>query len=104
MNILLVKVKFYNDRKRPFPLRCYSYRPHFVVDGDTEMLGVEFLESNVAEFDKFGEAIVKLLYDNVGYYKLAKGVGFKIVEGGFKVVGEGCVIENDIGDNKKTTI
>lgn len=56
------------------------------------MLGVEFLESDLTEFDRFGEAVVKLLYDKVDYSKLSKGVTFKIFEGD-NVVGEGKVLD-----------
>lgn len=90
MKTLKVKVKFYIDKRNSFPSLNYCYRPHFVINCDTEMLGVEFLESDLKEFDKFGEAKVKLLYDNVDYSKLLKGVTFNIVEGSL-VVGEGKV-------------
>lgn len=92
MQKLKVKVKFNSTTRKSFPCLYYAYRPHFVVDGDSEILGVEFLESDLNEFDVFGEAIVKLLYDGVGYRKLQKGVKFKIVEGGATVVGEGYVL------------
>ena len=91
MKQILVKVKFYSGARKSFPCLCYAYRPHFVVDGDSEMLGVEFLESDFNEFDVFGEAIVKLLYDGVGYHKLQKGAKFSIVEGATSV-GEGYVL------------
>lgn len=90
MKTLKVKVKFFIDKRNSFPSLNYGYRPHFVINGDTEMLGVEFLESDLKEFDKFGEAKVKLFYDNVDYSKLSKGVTFNIVEGS-SVVGEGKV-------------
>lgn len=91
MNTLLVRVKFYSDKRKSVPSMYYAYRPHFVVDGDCERLGVEFIESDLNEFDKFGDAVVRLVYDGVNYSKLAVGVKFKIVEGS-TVVGEGCVI------------
>ena len=87
-----VKVKFYPNACVSLP-SCYSYRPHFVVNGDDELLGVEFLELDLQEFNVFGEAIVRLVYDKVGYHKLEKGVCFTIVEGGRIVVGEGYVLE-----------
>ena len=92
MNILKVMVKFYPKKRSSFPSLHYAYRPHFVVNKDSEMLGVEFIESDLVEFNVFGEAIVKLLYDNVGYHKLQKGVTFNIVEGGATTVGEGYVL------------
>lgn len=80
--------------RKSFPSLKYGYRPHFVVNGDEELLGVEFSGSDLNEYDKFGEATVKLLYDDfdVGYHKLTMETGFKIVEAGQKVVGEGYVV------------
>lgn len=92
METIKVKVKFYADKRNSFPSLNYGYRPHFVINGDTEMLGVEFLESDLTEFDRFGEAVVKLLYDKVDYSKLSKGVTFNIFEGD-NVVGEGNVLD-----------
>lgn len=92
MKTIKVKVKFYIGKRSSFPSLNYGYRPHFVISGDTKMLGVEFLESDLAEFNKFGEAIVKLLYDNIDYSKLTTGVNFNIVEGSH-IVGEGNVLK-----------
>lgn len=92
MKTIKVKVKFYADKRNSFPSLNYGYRPHFVASGDTEMLGVEFLESGLAKFNEFGEAVVKLLYNKVDYSKLEKGVTFNIVEGP-RVVGEGSVLD-----------
>ena len=85
-----VKVKFYGQAKNSLPL--LNYRPHFVVNGDNELLGIEFLEFEPKDFDTFAEAVIKLLYENVGYHKLTEGVCFNIVEG-TTIVGEGYVLD-----------
>lgn len=92
MEILKVKVKFYSNIRDTLPSLNYGYRPHFVVKGDGEYLGIQFLELDLTENDTFGEAVVKLLYDNVGYYKLKEGVIFDIIEGS-TIVGEGYVLK-----------
>ena len=89
MRSLRVMVKFYWEKRKSIP--TYGYRPHFVVRGDSEYLGIEFIELELNEFNVFAEAVVKLLYDNVGYHKLKKGVSFDILEGA-TVVGEGYVL------------
>lgn len=92
MKISKVKVKFYSNARNSLPsLKC-GYRPHFVVDEDSEFLGIEFLKLDLQEYDVYGEAVVKFLYDNVGYHNLTKGVRFNIIEG-TTVVGEGYVLE-----------
>lgn len=90
MKTLKVKVKFYIEKRNSFPNLNYGYRPHLVISGDTKMLGVEFTGLDLTEFNKFGEAKVKFLYDNVDYSKLSKGVTFNIMEGSL-VVGDGKV-------------
>ena len=90
MSNIKVTVKFYPKSRSSLP--SLNYRPHFVVNGDDEYLGVVFLELDVKEYGVFGEALVKPLYDNVGYHKLNKGVHFNIVEGS-TLVGEGEVLE-----------
>lgn len=92
METLKVKVKFYSDNRNSFPSLNWGYRPHFMVKGTAEMLGVEFIKSDLLEFNKFGEAEVKLLYENVDYSKLTKGIVFDILEGSH-VVGEGAVLD-----------
>ena len=90
MSSIKIMVKFYPQKRSSLP--SLNYRPHFVVNGDSEYLGVEFLELDLKEYGVFGKAVVKLLYDNVGYHKLNKGVRFNIVEGS-TLVGEGEVLE-----------
>ena len=92
MRTIKVRVKFYPNKRSSFPPLNCGYRPHFVINGDTELLGVEFLKSDLTEFNQFGGAIVKLLYDTVDYSKLTKGTEFTIVEGSL-IVGEGSVLD-----------
>ena len=92
MKELKVCVKFFSDKRKDFPSLNYAYRPHFVADGDDELLGVEFVGSDLTEFDCYGEAIVKLLYDGVDYSKLSKDVKFSVVEAGHRIVGNGYVL------------
>ncbi|MCM1367697.1 MAG: hypothetical protein NC184_02675 [Roseburia sp.] len=90
MRTIKANVKFYRGTRNSLP--SINYRPHFVVNGDNELLGVEFIELDSKEYGVFGNAVVKLLYDDVGYYKLKIGVRFNIVEG-TRIVGEGIVLE-----------
>ena len=86
-----VRVRFFADSYRKNPPFGESYRPHFVIKGASEYLGVQF--ANIHE-TPFGEEIisdVELLYDGVDYEKLAVGVAFEIREGAY-VVGEGVVV------------
>lgn len=89
MRLKEVKVLFYSNRRKTLPLP--DYRPHFVVNGKTEMLGVQFIECDLTEFDKYETAIVRLVYDGVDYSALTENAQFNIVEGPF-VVGKGYVI------------
>lgn len=90
MNTLKVNVEFFGGKRRTLP---YSgYRPHFIADGDTEMLGIEFTELGPTEFDESCGATVKTLYDGVDYSKLKVGASFSVVEGA-TVGGKGCVTE-----------
>ena len=67
------------------------YSPHLVIKGDDEYLGVTFVEGAVCEYDKEMDAIIELIYEGVGYYKLVKGAEFSIMEGPH-IVGEGIVM------------
>lgn len=57
MSTIKVKVKFYPQVRKTLP--SLHYRPHFVVSGDSEYLGIEFLELDLTEFSVFSEAKVK---------------------------------------------
>ena len=89
-----VSVVFYlGKRNRPPVLIDKKYYPHFVVKGDTEYLGVNFIDGpDPVPFNKKVLASVSTIYDGVNYDKLTKGTAFFIMEGG-RVVGEGEVEE-----------
>ena len=93
-----IKVIFYSNKRKSFPILTSSiknragYRPHLVIKGTTEYLGIEFYRSQLQSFDKYGTASIRLLYDGVDYSALKVGTKFDILEG-TKVVGEGEVIE-----------
>lgn len=94
MRTARVRIKFYSDKRTGLPSN--TYRPHIIVDGNAEMLGVEFIKHNLTNFDVFGEATIKLVYDGlVDYSELTTGTSFKIAEGAI-IVGEGCVIKSKI--------
>jgi hypothetical protein len=98
-----VSVEFLSKRKehreRKFYLNCVNghgrgYSPHFRVIGDSEYLGIEFIEGpdRLIEQGEVVNAKVELLYyPNVSYAKLIKGQEFEILEGAL-VVGKGCVV------------
>jgi translation elongation factor EF-Tu-like GTPase len=84
-------------RRTPICLSADSsarYRPHFRVrDGNSEMLGVEFVDGPDERITPGGRtyATVRFLYEpDVCYDALAVGAGFEILEGG-RVVGSGEV-------------
>lgn len=91
-DLYFVKVKFYSNsiRKKPPCINRGRYSPHLIVDGDTELLGVTFIEGNISVFDTETDAIIVAAYDSVGYYKLVKNVRFLIKEGPH-TMGEGFV-------------
>ena len=91
------KVIFFSDKRKSFPILTSSvegktgYRPHLVIKGTTEYLGVEFYCSQLQSFDKYGTASIRLLYDGIDYSGLKVGTKFDIIEGS-NVVGEGEII------------
>lgn len=89
---LVVKVTFFSDSVRKAPPYLHDYRPHFVVEGDEEYLGVCFIDGAACTFDKEVEAIALPVYEGVGYDKLTVHTLFSIMEGG-NIVGEGIVID-----------
>lgn len=92
-----VKVIFFSSKRENFPTlnsnleTSNSYRPHLLVEGNEEYLGIEFYRSQLKSFDKYGTASIRLLYDGVDYSSLTPGTKFKIMEGA-NIVGEGEVI------------
>lgn len=95
-NTLEVEVRFFSNVRKTFPLLAtvnnVGYRPHFVVAGTEEHLGVQFLKSDLREFDQSGKAIVSLcFFESIDYSSLKPGVAFSIMEGP-RAVGEGRVV------------
>lgn len=90
-------VIFYSNKRETFPIlnskpeKNEAYRPHLIIKGTKEYLGVEFYRSQLKSFDKYGTANFILLYD-VDYSCLTPGVKFDIVEG-TNIVGEGEIID-----------
>jgi hypothetical protein len=74
-----------------------GYRPHFVVEGDTEYLGVMVAAKQPGLLIEF-DAVATLVYEGVGYAKLVDGAVFSIVEGGRHRVGRGIVVGIDVDD------
>ncbi|MBP5593142.1 MAG: hypothetical protein J6X75_03110 [Clostridia bacterium] len=82
---------FDSKKREKFPdLNSEIYRPHIVINGDNEYLGIEFETSKLKEFDKEDKAIIRSLYNPDMYEKLIPGVLFTIREGR-KIVGNGRV-------------
>ena len=95
MNTIFVSVTFFSGkRKAPPCLTNGRYYPHILVKGDSEYLGVCFVDGTECVFDSEAYAEVLPLYDGVGYHKSKVGTEFFIMEGG-NAVGEGTV--DDIG-------
>lgn len=93
----LAKGKDYRERK--FYLNGgngYSsgYSPHFRAIGDSEYLGVEFIEGPdrlIGQGEVVNAKVELMYYPNVSYKKLIKGKKFEILEGDM-VVGRGYVV------------
>lgn len=91
-----VKILFYDKgqgiRHKPPNLSNYKYRPHFLVKGDNEYLGVQFLDGETVVLGKPVLATAQLVYEQVDYTPLVEGAEFFVVEGANKV-GEGIVLK-----------
>jgi hypothetical protein len=68
------------------------YRPHLVVKGQNEYLGVEFIEGENVVLGESILAVAECIYEGVNYESLQPNVSFVIMEGANKV-GEGKIIE-----------
>lgn len=95
-NTLEVEVRFFSNVRKTFPrlatVNNVGYRPRFVVAGIEERLGVQFLKSDLREFDQPGKAIVSLcFFESIDYSSLKPSVAFSIMEGP-RAVGEGRVV------------
>lgn len=89
---LICIVKFLVKRRTPPNLTSGKYYPHLVIKGDTEYLGVCFIDGEEVIFDKEIIASALPLYEGVDYSGLTKGTEFMIMEGGNKV-GKGVIDE-----------
>ena len=92
--VLHVEVIFWGGkRKAPPSLVSGKYRPHFVVTGITEYLGVCFLDGTEhCAFDETALGNAQPLYpDTVDYGPLENNAEFLIYEGA-NVVGKGRVL------------
>ena len=90
---LICLVTFFSKkRKTPPNLTNGKYNPHLVIKGDTEYLGVTFIDGEEVVFDKEIMASALPLYDRVDYSSLTERTKFMIMEGG-NIVGEGTVNE-----------
>ncbi len=91
-----VSVRFYRPEeggRSVLPdLGSKLYRPHFVITGQTDYLGVVFVEGKSTQEQRSFVASVASVYETVDYSSLVPGVHFLIMEGA-KAVGEGLVME-----------
>lgn len=82
---------FFAGKRSTVPcLGSRVYRPHLLVKGDTEYLGVCFIDGDLYEFNQAAYAVALPVYDGVNYNKLAVNTPFFIMEGPH-ITGEGVV-------------
>ena len=87
-----VEVWFFGNIHRKTPPFGWTYRPHLIVKGTEDLLGVEFMNLDKSVLNEHLLCEIRLPY-SVGYSQLKQGTYFDIVEGGTKIVGEGYVFE-----------
>lgn len=88
---IVVSVTFFSGKRSTIPrLNSMVYRPHLLVKGDKEYLGVCFIEGDLCGFNQSADAVVLPVYDGVNYHKLAFNTQFFIMEGPV-TAGEGVV-------------
>ena len=77
-----------------------SYRPHIVVDGDSDYLGVRFVGGSETKPGEPGRFSFVEQFPDVDYSSLAAGVKFTIREGS-NIVGNGVILERvmNVRDN-----
>lgn len=87
-----VEYIFYSGKRKEMPiLNAKQYRPHIVINGSKEFLGVCFVNGDVVEFDRLGTGIIDGLYSPNLYSSLISGTEFTIREGN-KIVGKGKIL------------
>lgn len=90
----ICEVTFFRNQRQKIPYLKGGYRPHFIVKGTREYLGIQFCDGEVSDFEKNTLAAAFNLYDGVDYSPLIVGVEFWIMEGG-NCVGEGLLLDID---------
>ena len=86
---LICIVKFFIKKKKTPPnLSCETYYPHLVIKGDTEYLGVCFIDGKEVIFDKEIIASALPLYESVNYSALTEWTQFMIMKVGKRVINE----------------
>ena len=91
---VLVQFLSEDEGGRKSLLYLNGYRPHFRVIGDTEYLGIQFIEGTdkiINPKEWISSKVYLIYYPNVSYEKLRIGKEFEILEGA-KIVGIGTVI------------
>jgi hypothetical protein len=88
---LLFYEKGQHCRKKP-PFLNEKYRPHLVIKGQNEYLGIQFIHGEEIILGKTGYGTAECLYEGVDYGLLEENVSFFIMEGPNKV-GEGKIIK-----------
>ena len=88
-----VEVWFFEIANRKNPPHGWTYRPHLIVEGTEELLGVEFMNLDESAFNEHVLCEIRLPYPTVDYSQLEQGAYFDIIEGDNKIVGKGYVFE-----------
>jgi hypothetical protein len=91
-----VRVKFlsFENGGRETPVFiCGSYRPHIRIIGDTEYLGVQFIEDigETTPNEEIETKVCLIYYPRVSYEKISEGVKIEIFEGA-QIVGKGEIV------------
>jgi hypothetical protein len=79
-------------RKTPPVLDNYKYCPHLVVKGESEYLGIQFLDGENVILGRKVTGTAECCYETVDYSILEPNILFFIIEGN-KKVGEGKIIK-----------
>ena len=87
-----VEYIFYSGKRKEMPiLNTKVYRPHVVINGSKEFLGICFVNGTVNQFDQLGTGTIEGLYSPYMYDCLTEGIEFTIREGN-KIVGRGKIL------------
>ena len=80
------------ENSRESPPYGWTYRPHLIVKGTNDLLGVEFINLDKSSFNEHIFCEIRLPYD-IDYSQLKQGACFDVIEGGRTIVGEGHVVD-----------